>query len=237
MEYRSRLRNRVRNTLYKNTAISIAAIIVVLIFIIFFGLKLLVNFSLLLGRIKSIGEIPITSQNEFVLPPTLNPLPEATNSAVIEISGVGSQPGQTIELFLNGNSLKSALIDSDSRFTFAQIRLEIGENQIKARAKGNGNESDFTEEVILVYETTPPALEVTEPFDGQIVKKTGEIRVVGKTEPDATILVNEFLPIVDGNGNFYYRMPLLAGENTIKVTARDRAGNQTTNEIKVTFEP
>lgn len=237
MEYRSRLRNKVKSTLYKNTIISIVVILVIVALVVFFGLKLLINFSLLLGRIKSIGEVPIDTQNEFMLPPSINPLPEATNSAVISISGIASQPGQTIELFLNDDRKTESLADNNSQFTFSELRLDQGLNRLKTKAKSNGKESDFTNEIIIEYETTPPALEVQEPTSGHVIKKTPQVRVVGKTEPDTSVFINEFLPIVDSGGNFSYTMPLSEGENTIKVTAIDRAGNQTINEIKVTYQP
>lgn len=237
MQYRSRLRSRVRNTLYKNTIISVAVIIIILILVGFFGIQLLVKFSLLLGNIKSIGEIPSSQSNAFILPPSLDPLVEATNSAIIEISGRGSEPGQTIEIFLNDSYKTKALVDNDSQFKILQFRLEQGQNYIKSRAKQDDKESSFSEELTVLFETTPPALEVKEPSDGQVIRKTSQVRVVGKTETDTSISINNFLPIVDGSGNFSYTLPLKEGENSIKVIAKDKAGNQTTNELKVTFEP
>ena len=223
--------------MYKNTIVSIAIIIVVLVVILFFGLQLLVKFSLLLGRIKSTSEIPTDLQTEFVLSPTLNPLFEATNSAVIEVSGIGSEPGQTIELFLNGERKTDTIVNSNSQFTFSQLRLESGENRIQVRAKKDGKESEFSNQAMVTLDTTPPALEVKEPTDGQIIRKDPQVRIVGKTESESSIFINDFLPIVDTNGNFLYSLPLSNGENSIKIVARDKAGNQTTNEIKVTFEP
>jgi len=233
MQYRSRL----RKGLFRNTLVSIIAIILIIFFVGFFGIQVLVKLSLFLGNIKSIGEIPINSNNSVILPPMLDPLFEATNSAVIEITGRGTEPGQTIEIFVNGDYKTKALVDNDSEFTVPEFRLEQGENEIKAKAKFDNKESEFSPEQIVIYENTPPALEVKEPTSGQTIKKTRNIRVAGKTEADANVSVNGLLPIVDSNGNFSYMFPLKDGENVIKVVATDRAGNQTTNEIKVTFEP
>ncbi len=239
MEYRSRLKAKVKSAVYKNTFVSVVAIIIIFLVIIFFGLQLLVKFSLLMGRIKSVGDIPATtnSQNEFVLTPTLNPLFEATNTAAIEVSGLATSTGQTIELFINGSSKSTALVDSKSQFAFSSVRLESGENKIKVRAKLDSKESQFSTEAIVVYDTTPPALELKEPTDGQTITKTAQVKIIGKTEADARILINDFLPIVDNNGGFSYAIPLKEGENSIKVVSTDKAGNQTTNQIKVIFQP
>lgn len=239
MEYRSRLKAKVKNAVYKNTLVSIVAIVIIFLVVIFFGFQLLVKASLLIGRIKSTADIPANtnSQNEFVLTPTLNPLFEATNTATIEVSGLGTSSGQTIELFINDSSKSTALVDSKSQFTFSSVRLESGENKIKVRAKLDSKESQFSTETIVVYDTTPPALELKEPADGQTINKTAQVKIVGKTEADARVLINDFLPIVDGSGGFTYTMPISEGENIIKVVAADKAGNQTTNQIKVIFQP
>jgi len=237
-QYRSRLRNKVRNTLYKNTFVSIAAFAVILIIVVFFGLQLLVKFSLLIGKIKSINEAPSTnSQSEFVLTPTLNPILEATNSAKLDISGIGSTPGQTIELYVNDEKQDDTVVDNNSQFNFSGITLGLGENLIKVKAKEKEKESQFSPTAKIVYETTPPALEIKQPTDGQTINKKAEVVVMGKTDAEASISVNDFLPIVDSSGNFSYTLPLKEGENIIKIIAKDKAGNETSNEIKVTYQP
>lgn len=232
MQYRSRLKNKVRS----NTFLSIALLIGITLIAIFFGLQLLVKISLFLGNIKSINDVPSSGSREFVLPPTLDPLYEATNSATIAISGTGT-PGQTVEIFLNDGLKTKVLVDNNSQFTISGFRLESGTNAIKARAKLDEKESAFTPEVTVVVDITPPALEIKEPADGQVVKNTPQVRILGKTEADTNVLINEFLPVVDSLGSFSYTMPLKEGENKVKITAKDKAGNQTTNEITIKFEP
>lgn len=239
MEYRSRLKTKVKNAVYKNTFTSIVVIAIIFLVLIFFGLQLLVKFSLLIGRIKGVGDIEQTtsSQSDFVLVPILNPLFEATNTATIEVSGLATSTGQTIELFLNNDLESTTIVDSKSQFIFSSVRLESGENKIKVRAKINDKESQFSNETVIVYDITPPALEIKEPADGQTIKKSAQVKIIGKTEADAQILINDFLSIVDNNGGFSYTLPLKEGENNIKVVALDRAGNQTTNQLKIIFEP
>ena len=203
----------------------------------FFGLKLFVNLSLFLGNIKSTDDISSSTGNVYLLPPTLNPFYEATNSATIQISGNAVKGGQTIEIYLNGDYKTKAFSDNNGQFTISDFRLENGANRIKARTKDGDKQSAFTQEVTVVFDTTPPALEIKEPTDGQVVKKTPQVRITGKTDVDATILINDFLPIVDSNGNISYTMPLKEGENSIKIVAKDKASNQTTNQLKVIFEP
>ena len=70
------------------------------IFLFVFGLKILVGFSLMVDRVR--GNTPqLVSQNqELILPPTLDPLPEATNSATLTITGK-SDTGLTIVLYID----------------------------------------------------------------------------------------------------------------------------------------
>ena len=72
-----------------------------------------------------------------------------------------------------------------------------------------------------------PFLVINEPVEGQMI--TGhEARVSGKTDPDATILVNDQGVVVDNNGNFTTQIEILSTTKEIKVVAKSRSGKETT---------
>jgi bacillopeptidase F len=232
MQYRSRLKNKAKN----NTLLSLFGIAILLLLIGFFGLHLLVMLCLFLGAMKNKDEVTVPTKNEYLLPPTLDPLSQATNSANFQISGNSARGGQTVEVYLNGDYKTKALTDSNGHFVISDFRLENGTNRIKERTNDGNSESAFTDEATVTVSTTPPALKVNEPTDGQTVK-TAQVRVSGKTDSNATVTINDFLPVIDGSGNFSYTLPLKEGENQIKIVAKDIAGNQTTNQLKVTYQP
>jgi hypothetical protein len=236
MEYKSRLQRKTKKSVYKNTYVLLGGILIFIIAGIFFGIPLLVKLSLFIGNMKSTNEIDSPSEKSLILPPTFNTPYEATNTATISLSGVG-QPGQTIEVFLNDEFETKTLVDNESTFTISDLKLDSGNNTIKARAKENNQESGFSESFTIKLDTTPPALEVKEPTDGQKISKIPQVKIVGKTEADSTISVNGHLPIVDSEGNFSYILPLKDGENEIKIIATDTASNQTVNQLKVIYEP
>src|SRR3989344_8038398 len=79
--------------------LSLIGIIGILILLLVFGLRLLVTFSLFIDKIR--GNSPQTqTQNNILLPPTLDPMPVATNSAILTITGTG-QAGFMLILYKN----------------------------------------------------------------------------------------------------------------------------------------
>lgn len=79
-----------------------------------------------------------------------------------------------------------------------------------------------------------PPLSLSSPASGKV--KVAEIKVSGKTDPDAQILVNGALTVVDEEGYFEEEVSLLPGENTLTVEAVSRRGKKTKITKKVFFE-
>ena len=234
----SRLARNIERRTKKNLFFSIFGIIVVLFLVIKLGIPLLVNFSLMLSnqKDKSTTSSSNSSNPSFIASPVLNPLPSATNSATLVISGTGNA-GQTVRIYINSNLVDETPTKKDGTFSINKT-LKKGTNTIQAKSELNGKESDFSNSLNIVFNDTKPNLDITSPSDGQTFSKDqNTAQVSGKTDADIKVTVNGFWAIVDDNNNFSYSLPLQSGDNQIKIVATDSAGNTTEKDIKVTYNP
>lgn len=71
-----------------------------------------------------------------------------------------------------------------------------------------------------------PVLLVTSPVNNSTVSQD-EVKVMGKTDPSATLYINNERVNLDENGGFEVEIPLRAGLNTITVTAVNKHGRET----------
>jgi bacillopeptidase F len=233
----SRLARNIERKTRKNLIFSIFGIIVVIFLVIKLGIPMLVNFSLMLSNQNDKATTTQTSSNpSFIAPPVLNPLPSATNSADLVISGTGNT-GQNVRVYINNNLVDETPTKKDGSFSIDET-LKKGTSTIQAKSELNGKESDFSDSLTIVFNDTKPNLDLTSPSDGQTFSKDQNTAPVsGKTDPDVKITVNGFWAIVDDNNNFSYSLPLQNGDNQIKVIATDNADNTTEKDIKVTYNP
>ena len=196
---------------------------------------MLVNFSLFLSGGKGGQNLSKTAtQMNFIAPPILNPLPNATNSARIVISGKASN-GQTIYLYINNKNTNEILVDENGSFTFSE-NLGSGNNLIKTRAQQDDKKSDFSNTINVIFKNSQPTLEVDSPSDGQSFKKDqNSVNVTGRTDSGVSITVNGFWAVINDNNNFSYILLLQNGDNEIKIVALDQAGNKTEKSLKVNY--
>lgn len=81
---------------------------------------------------------------------------------------------------------------------------------------------------------TPPPLLITAPAPGDTTSEPS-VLVEGTTEPGARADVAGVAAAVDSSGFFSVRVALVAGDNTIYVTAADAAGNEVADSVSVFF--
>lgn len=231
---RSRLNKRLVKQTERNLVLLVGGGIILIILFLTLGVKLLVNFSLFVEKKSDVSAQ--AQEQTFIIPPTLDFLDEATNSARLNVSGTAGS-GKYIKLFLNGKQVKKADIKSDGTFEFRNVELEAGENSLKVKAVDeNEKESKFSETTTVIYSKNPPDLSVSTPSDGQTYhKEDNPLRVSGETDPDVKVTVNGFWAVVDGEGYFYYNLPLKGGDNEIKIIAEDKAGNKSEKTLKVNY--
>ncbi len=232
----SRLSRRLESQSRKNLFLSVFGIIIVLVLLVRFGIPILVNFSLFLSGQKNSEESSKNTSSEYISPPVLNQTKNATNSAEFIISGSASK-GEEIQIYVNDSLSDRKMAESNGNFSF-EITLQNGDNKIKAKAKKEDNESDFSNELEITYKNAPPNLSVDSPADGEKFEKDqNTAQISGKTDSGARVTVNGFWAVTDENNNFSYSLPLQNGDNSIKIVAEDQAGSKTEKEIKVTYSP
>ncbi len=78
-------------------------------------------------------------------------------------------------------------------------------------------------------------LDITSPQNGATVT-TSAVTVAGKTVPNADVNVNDVSLKADAQGNFSTRLTLDEGDNMIDVVANDANGNNSEQEITVTYQ-
>ncbi len=231
----SRLRRHEDRIFKKRLVWALGGLVALVVFVFIFGLKLLVGFSLLVDKLH--GASPVQKQDQIlILPPVLDPLPEATNSASLTITGKGDA-GFTIIIYVDESETQKLKVESDGTFTLTK-KLAEGSHTISAKAADDKeNLSDLSNVLMVSIKRTKPTLTVTQPQDNaRIVGDTNTITVSGKTDADTSITVNSRLALVQDDGSFTYSFSLAEGDNTIQVVATDPSGNQTNLERRVTYQ-
>lgn len=93
------------------------------------------------------------------------------------------------------------------------------------------DKKDFQKELGVLFDITPPALEVSSPANG-LETDAASVEVKGTAEAGAKILVNG-TEITNTNGQFTTVFNLNEGDNGIKVEAVDAVGNKTVKNLTV----
>ncbi len=238
MQERSRLSRTTKERTKKQIIFFAIAIIVLIFTATQFGPGVLDKISSFMsGFGKPPTETRSADKNSLEVP-FINSIPEATDSAVIKISGSSSYSDAQVELFVNGSLYDTQPLTDNQKFAFENVSLSEGSNIIKARVKKGNTASDFTRDYMVTISKGNPKLEVSTPTDGQEFTRGDQtINVQGKTDPDNTVTVNNFRAIVDSAGNFSYYLKLSDGDNDVKIIAQNTAGKQTEKTIKVKYKP
>lgn len=233
---RDRLKRKLKKQAFRNTLFVVLGVVLVAVVLFTFGTQLLIGFSVLLTRDGS-DTTNETQEVNYIASPDLNPVEEATNSAKIIISGTSSVDNATIKLYINGTLEKSTSINSKNEFTFKDVLLEDGSNEIKAKTvTEDGRESSFSSPFTINYTDKAPELTIDYPAEGQSLKQNQQT-LRGKTVAGASVTVNGFRAIVEPNGEFSYDIKLNDGGNSIKIITIDQAGNKTEKELHVSYSP
>jgi len=213
------------------------ATLLIIVGLIFGGIPLLIGLANFLGKINRSEPEVIAEDTIPPVPPVFSAVPEATKSAYIKING-SSEPESIVEIYLNNELLLETSADEGGEFDVKKVNLEQGVNYLSGKAIDEaGNESQPSQETKVIYDNQAPNLEISQPGGNETVyQQTLEIK--GKTESDEIkITVNDYLAILEKEGEFNYLYELSEGKNTIKVMAIDPAGNQTEQELVITYTP
>lgn len=205
--------------------ILLGSFVLIIIFFIF-GLPLLLNLTGFIGNLRYKSNTPI-SEDKKITPttPIFAQNIQATSSAKIILFGY-SDPKISVEIFQNSHSLGTTLSDDNGNFT-QETYLQKGKNTFTAIAiNESGVKSLVSNSYSVDFFFGKPKLEINPTKDGDTI-------ISGQTDPANTITINDRLIIIDSTGKFSYSLNLNSGENKIKVTVTDPAGNSTSKELTI----
>ena len=228
----SRLYKNLERKSRRNVVLSLLGILILGVFLLKLGIPFLSDVSYRIGSLFQTSSNEQNLNDEFVSTPILNPLPEATNSAEVVISGT-SLSGYNVLLYINGELDDREKVRNDE-FSFEKTLTE-GENIIKLKASFKDRESEFTDPFVINIKTTSPILEIESLSDGQEVSKQS-FEVKGKTDLGARVTVSGYWALMEVD-RFSYTIQLKDGDNEIKIEAVDEAGNKTEKIVRVKYSP
>lgn len=208
-----------------------------LLALIFFGLPAIAKFAAFLTDLRK-SSLPVDKNDTTPpAPPRLASLPEATNKAEIELSGI-TEEGAIVTLFINGKE-EEIVANSEGNFAFS-FTLEKGENEVYAKAKdAAGNESQPSSVQLVIFDNEAPPLTISSPLDGAqfFGESQRQLSIRGTTEAGVTLTVNDRIVKVEDDGSFVFVSSLGEGTNSFNFKSTDKAGNQTEKTISVNFSP
>lgn len=171
-------------------------------------------------------------------PPTLSLTSHKDNAivttATIDLLGEVKDNGGLAWVKVNG---REAAITGET-FRFSDFPLSLGENNVSITSEDEaGNQSQaITVTVIRKRDTTPPVINITSPRENLEVR-TGGVSIAGSVTDDSgvvSVAINDqAAQLTDGRFNME-RIPLRVGANSIIVKAKDKAGNEATQQVIVT---
>jgi hypothetical protein len=131
-------------------------------------------------------------------------------------------------------------VGSTTRFATSPITLVEGTNTFGATLKGPTGEGDLSPTVTYVLDTTPPSIKVLSPRQNAQVN-TSTVTISGQTDPKAALIVRNRQVSGGGatnttagdDGTWSATIRVVAGPNTIVISATDEAGNGASTTITI----
>lgn len=231
----TRLQSHKNKIFYSQVIFTLLLIIGVVIFIFTTGFRLLLNSSLFINQIFNKNTPQTTTERaNFQGLFTIDSIPTATNSAKITING-SINNYDSITVYLNKEKINETKIATDSFFLEVN-NLNKGDNEIYLLAKSQKFKEQKQSAIYkVVYNDEKPKIEISEPSD-QLKTNKQEINIIGKTDKENTVKVNNLPVVVDYQGGFQTSIKLNEGENKINITVEDNYGNVETKILIVTYQ-
>jgi hypothetical protein len=236
MQKYSRLATTEEKRNFRNAFLLIALSVVAIVALIIFGFPLVGRVASFVSGLKDSGTISGSNDKTPPAPPKFNSIVDFTNQQYVTVGG-NSEPGATLKLTFNGE-VKETLIDKEGKFTFSDLNLKEGENNLSAVAVDSaGNISNKSTDKVIIMDAKPPEINLESPTDG--TKFYGstqrQINIKGKTDFNSNITINDRLVSMDDDGNFNYPITLNAGDNVLIIKVTDPAGNTAEKSLTVNF--
>jgi glucodextranase-like protein len=166
--------------------------------------------------------------------PIVEGLPLFTRDPQLQFSGrvpsFAVQEGRSLQVVLNGAVLSTTPVDPTGTFS-AALALREGANTITLNLV-EARDLVATSSYSVTLDRTPPTLTISTPPANATIDAQNVI-VRGLTEVGATLTVNGRSVIVSPDGSFADFSSAPPGPLAITIVARDRAGNETTQQVNV----
>lgn len=234
----TRLERHMQEQSRKKALLLALVIVVIVAFFLTVGVPLFVSLS---GRVSDYlaGETVAEEESDDLefSDVEIDAIPEATNSASIELSGTVASVDR-LSVYLNGKVIQRLNVEGKSEFITEIEGLDAGTNEvyISGERKGSTNIRRSSKHTVL-FNADKPTLEISEPTDGSNTPRE-EITVVGKTNPGSgnQVRVNGAPTVIAADGSFRWPVRLREGENKILVRVEDNAGNFEEKTVTVKYE-
>ena len=205
---------------------------------IFIGLKLILSATSLMVSLDEKNK-QSTKPNENIIRDinvTIEDIPKATNSARIMVKG-SMDNIDSLSFYVNKIKVKE-IYPKATNFSEAIGPLNSGKNEIEISGKNNKLDKSVKSKIYSVdYNKEGPKIIILSPEDNTTVSSQ-EIEIKGKVKNNVDILkINEMPVVLTQNGEFAKTVKLQKGENKIKITANDLAGNKDKQQIIINYSP
>jgi hypothetical protein len=173
-----------------------------------------------------------------------------TNQASVVLQGtvpgptVG-KPGYAVRVYLLGKNgdrtvVGNVAVGGTTRFGTSSLTLTEGSNSFVATLVTSASEGQPSPIVTYILDTKPPRIVVSSPASGAKVS-TSTLNVTGAVDAGSTITIRNEQAIggavsnqvVGADGKFKLSVPVVAGPNTIDLSATDLAGNSASTSLTV----
>jgi len=221
------------------TLLLIIAVPILAFYIFSGGFDLLINSAVFFNKISNKNKNAVTTtkkDEDFFGTISLDPPPEATNSATISLTGQ-STGFESAEIYVNDDKIDEKDLPPDDSFVFEADNLTEGDNRVYVIAKTKDEKHQKkTDEYSILFLKNPPSLSIESPSDGQKFSKP-DVEIKGTSDKNTDIKVDN-QPVISGaNGDFSKKIRLSTGENLVEIISQDAAGNITKTELKLIYEP
>ena len=173
-----------------------------------------------------------------------------TNQGTVPIQGsvpsasIG-KTGYVVNVYLVGKNgaqrkVTSVPVGGTTRFSTTPVTLTEGANTFVAKLASPAGEGGPSPVVTYTLDTKPPMITIASPAQG-ITVNSGTVDVSGTCDAGASVSVrNEQAPggarnnqLAGADGTFRLTVPVVAGSNTIDLTATDQAGNSSSTSLTI----
>jgi len=232
----SRLQYHRSNQLKKTIVIFLVVLFLLFYLFMTYGLRFLINASISISSLFSKkNSSQLVQTNEVFGRLSIDSIPSATNSGMIEVSG-SIINFDILDFYINDKKVKETELSTTDNYDEQIGDLVEGNNEIYIIAKTkDGQYKKISDRYTVFYKKNKPKLEITDPQDQKIVSSP-DLIVKGTTDKETFIKINDSPVVVDANGGFTYSLHLQEGENKINITASDMAGNSEEKTFTVSYQ-